>query len=114
MATVNVTLKDGLIIGETRHLVSELREVTAGDLIDATEESEKLQFTPEGYALVVSNTMVGLHTLRRQVVKIGDHPGPLTLGELKKLSGRDLNQLQAEAMKLDNASLAQVEAQGNG
>lgn len=112
MATIKVKLKDGLTVGEERHLEAELREVTAGDLIDATEESEKPILTAQGYELLVSNTMVGLNTLRRQIVKVGDHPGPLTLGELKKFSGRDLNLLQAEATQLDNASLAEVTAQG--
>lgn len=112
MATIKCTLKQGLKIGEETHLEAELREVTAGDLIEATEDSERVVLTPEGYALLVSNTLVGLHTLRRQIVRIGDHPGPLSLGELKKLTGQDLNLLQAKAIELDSASIAEVEKQG--
>ena len=112
MATIKVTLKKGLKVGDDVHIEAELREITAGDLIEATEESEKVVMTPDGYMLLLSNTMVGLHTLRRQVVRIGEHPGPLTLGELKKLSGPDLDKLQAEAIKLDQASLAGVTGQG--
>jgi phage FluMu protein gp41 len=112
MATVKCTLKTGLKVGDEVHLEAEIRELTAGDLIDATDESEKLIMTPEGYALLVSNTLAGLHTLRRQIVRIGDHSGPLTLGELKRLSGNDLSLLQEKALQLDSASLAEVEAQG--
>lgn len=112
MATVKVTLKTGLTIGETVHKEALLREVTAGDLIDATEESEKVVLTPDGYQLLVSNTLVGLNTLRRQIVSIGDHPGPLTISELGHLSGKDMNLLQQQAEILDSATLQGVEGAG--
>lgn len=113
MATVKVLLITGLTIGEIVHKLAEIREVTAGDLIDATEESERLVCTEEGeHILVASPTMVGLNTLRRQIVKIGDHKGPLTLGEIKKLSAADLNALQAQAQQLDQATLRGIENAG--
>ena len=112
MATVKCTLNKGLTVGETVHKLAEIREVTAGDLIDATDESEKLVPTPEGYQLIPSPTLVGLHTLRRQIVAIGDHPGPLTMAEMKLLSGTDLELLQQTATTLDAATLQGVENQG--
>lgn len=112
MATVTVLLNKGLIIGETTHKEAEIREASAGDLIDATSESEKLINTPEGFQLVASPTMVGLNTLRRQIVRVGDHPGPLELSELRKLSAHDISLLQEHAEALDKASLSQVTDRG--
>lgn len=113
MATVNCTLSKGLTIGETIHKEAVIREVTAGDLIDATDDSEKLVLTPEGsYTLIASPTLVGVHTLRRQIVSIGTHPGPLTLSEIKLLSGKDLELLQQKAEELETASLKGVEEAG--
>jgi phage FluMu protein gp41 len=113
MATVKVTLKKGLKVGEDVHKEAEIREATAGDMIEATEESERAVFVEgEGYKLLVSNTMLGVHTLCRQVVRIGEHPGPLTLAEIKKLSAQDLNLLQERAMMLENGSLEAIEERG--
>lgn len=112
MATIKFTLTDGLTVGKTINKDVELREVSAGDLIDATEDAERVVLTGEGYQLLTSPTMVGLHTLCRQIVRIGDHPGPLTIAELKKLSGRDLNMIQDEANKLDQATLAEATDKG--
>jgi phage FluMu protein gp41 len=114
MATIKVTLKDGLKIGEETHLEAELREANAGDMLDATEESERAVLTPEGYKLLISPTQVGAQTLCRQIVKIGSHPGPLTMAELKKLSGRDLNTLQNKAMQLESADSEGLDKLGNG
>lgn len=112
MATVQVTLNKGLTVGETVHTLAVLREVTAGDLIDATDESEKVVLTPDGWRLLVSDTLVGLNTLRRQIVSIGSHPGPLTINEMKLLSGADMNLLQQQAQILDGASLEAIEEAG--
>lgn len=112
MATITVTLNKGLIIGETIHKEAEIREATAGDLIEATEESEKVVLTPDGYQLVASPTMVGLNTLRRQIVRIGEHQGPLTLGELKKLSSTDISLLQEKAETVEAASLREFADRG--
>jgi len=105
MATVKVTLKTGLTIADRTHLEAEIREATAADLIDASDESEKLIATPEGYQLLASPTLVGLNTLRRQVVRIGEHAGPLSLAELRKLSAGDLSLIQETALTLETASL---------
>lgn len=111
MATVTVQLRDGLRVGEETHREAELREATVADLIDATAESERLVQTPQGeFQLVPSATMLGLHVLRRQIVRVGSHQGPFTVGELRKLSMFDLNALQALASQLEAASLGGARA----
>ena len=114
MATV--TLKKGLRVKDAVHTEAEIRESTAGDFIEATEESERLCQTPDGnYVLVASPTLVGINILRRQIVRIGEYEGPLTLGELKKLSGGDLSLLQDKATQLEGAAVAEkVTDRGRG
>lgn len=115
MATVQIDLQKGLTIGEETHTAAEIREATAADLIDATEESEKLVATPDGgYQLLASPTLVGLNCLRRQIVRVGEHPGPLTMGELRKLSAHDLSLLQEKAQALETATLKGVAERGRG
>ena len=112
MTTVDVPLTSGLKIGDAVHKAAVIRDATAADLIDATEEAEKLMPTLEGFQLIASPTLVGLHTLRRQIVRIGDYPGPLTLAELKKLTAIDLSLLQEKAITLEDASLKKVVDRG--
>lgn len=109
---MNVKLTDGLKIGEETHFDAVLREATAGDMIDATEQSEVPVLTPDGYQLLVSNTKVGLFMLCQQIVSIGTHPGPLTLTELRKLSARDLDLLNRSADTLQTISLKGVQDRG--
>ena len=113
MATkIEVELLDGIKIGEAVHTAAVLREATAADLIDATEESERVVPTQQGYTLLASPTMVALHTLRRQIVAVGDFKGPLAMGEIRKLSSRDLSLPQEEAMKLETATLEETARRG--
>jgi phage FluMu protein gp41 len=116
MATVKVILSGGLTIGSEAHLEAEIREASSGDIIEAMEESEKLVLIPgpdkAEPALVASPTMVGIHTLRRQIVRIGTYKGPLTLGEIKRLSPEDLNALQQKAEELEAAGLAGLSDRG--
>lgn len=112
MATITAILTRGLKIKDVVHTEAEIREATAEDLIDATDESEKVVRTAEGFQLLASPTLVGLNTLRRQIVRIGDYKGPLTLGELKKLSAVDLSLLQEKAGELETATLAEIAARG--
>ena len=111
MATVTVTLRDGLTVGDTTHRDAELREATTGDLIDATSDSEQLRRDDQGeYHLVPSPTLLGLHVLRRQVLRVGEHKGPLSPRELRLLSTYDLNVLQGAALQLEAASLGGARA----
>lgn len=112
MATMNVDLTRGLTIGEKTHTKATIREATAADLIDATDESEKIVKTPDGYQLVASPTQVGLNTLRRQIVNVGDYKGPLSMAELKKLSATDLSLLQETAQAMDAVSMAEITDRG--
>ncbi len=101
MAQHEVTLTHG-IKGQKDAV---LRESAADDLIQAGMESEKLVATPDGYQLVTSPTLMAAHCLCRQIVRIGDLQGPLTLKELGRLRPDDMNQLMAEAENLDQAAL---------
>lgn len=104
MTQVTVTLQDGLTEGTVKHTECVLREPTAGDLINASEESEKLVgglFNPQ---LVTSPTLVGINTLRRQIVSIGKITGPLERDILDKLSAYDLSLIQQKAEALEHAA----------
>jgi phage FluMu protein gp41 len=102
---VTVHLEKGLTIGGVTHTEAVIRETTAGDIIDASEESERLFPTPEGYELVQSPSQTAMNTLRRQIVSIGEIEGPLELAVLKKLSGDDLAEIQIKAQTLDAVAL---------
>lgn len=108
MAEVAVPLQRGLQLGEVAQLEAVLREGTAGDMIEAAEESEKLVATPDGFQLVQSPTLVGVNMLRRQIVRIGEIAGPLSLKQLKLLDPADLAELQRAAEKLDAAAVDQA------
>lgn len=103
MATITITLKDGIKVGDDTLVEAVLRSPTAGDIIDAQEESEKLVQTIDGHRLVSSPTLSGAGMLRRQVVRIGNLQGPLSLDDLRKLSPRDMEALQIATGSLDDA-----------
>jgi len=106
MATVTVELARGLEVGEVRHTLAEVRGATVGDMLDAAEEGERLVRTPDGdFRLLASAELVGVSLLRRQIVRIGEHPGPLTLGEIRRLDAGDMERLQRAAQELEAASL---------
>ncbi|MEW4983067.1 MAG: phage tail assembly protein [Cycloclasticus sp.] len=115
MSIVEVPLEHGLKLGEAILKVATLRESTAGDVIEAQEEAEKLIMVPDENGqlqpqLVPSPTMVGVHVLRRQIKSIDDVSGPLSLEQLKTLHPEDLNALQNMANKLDQAAEVVAEA----
>lgn len=103
------TVKDGV---ETLHRDAELRESTVADLLDATAEAERAVATPEGYRLIASPTLVSVGLLRRQIVKIGELPGPLSLGQVRLLHAVDLDALQVAAGDLDAAVAREVADRG--
>lgn len=121
MATT-VTLNDGLKVGEHIHKLVTLREATAGDVIEATEESEKVVMVTtlnakgkliEKPQLVASPMMVGVGIMRRQIVSVDDYSGPLTLDEVKSLSPRDLDAIQDKVDEMDQAALDVIEETSN-
>lgn len=112
MANAIFPLKKGLKVGDKTHKEVEVRETSAADVIDGSTEGEQLKMTPGGWALVSSPALAEMHILRRQVVRIGDHEGPLTLAEMKLLSGHDLNLIRVAAEGMDAAALQEVGERG--
>ena len=112
MSTSTFELRDGLKVGETVHKECELREASAADVIDGSSDGEQLKITPGGWALLSSPALAEMHILRRQVVRIGDHKGPLTLAEIKTLSAVDLTIIRAVAEGFDAAALQEVGQRG--
>jgi len=105
-------LRKGLKVGDTIHKECEIRDVSGADIIDGSTEAEQLKLTPAGWTLVSSPALAEMHILRRQIVRIGDHKGPLTLAELKLLSAWDLNIIRAAAEALDATALQEVGERG--
>lgn len=110
MARITVTLKHGLTVGADVLKEVVLREVTAGDIIEAQEESEKLAYAMDGNKLVptfvASPALMGVHVLRRQIVRIGNLQGPIELQDIKKLHPQDLDLLQKTADEMEAAAEA--------
>lgn len=96
-------LEDGLQLVENVHTKCVVRPLTAGDILDAQTESERLMATPSGYSLVTSDNLLGFHLARRQIVSLGGITGPLKVEDMRQLSGRDLHKLETELEKLDKA-----------
>ena len=116
MSRIKFNLNDGLSIGDDVLKDVVLREINAGDIIKASEESEKLVFTPAGKGqpepiLVSSPAMMGVHVLRRQIVSIGNLNGPIDLHTLEKLSAEDFEILQNKANELEKAAVAELASQ---
>lgn len=112
MAIIKFDLKHGLTVGEDLLKEVTLREVNAGDIIKATEESEKLVFAQIAKdktepMLVTSPALMGINILRRQIASIGNLSGPVDLSLLEKLSGDDLDLLQTKAEELETAALTE-------
>ncbi|HDO1316329.1 hypothetical protein [Aeromonas veronii] len=116
MATVTISLKDGIPFGkgdeqEILHDVT-LGSLTVGDIAKAQEESEKLVQTPDGYALVVSPSLVGINLLRHQIKQIGKVRGPIPMTMMNNLTPGDLDMLNNKAEALDAAAIKGVEKRG--
>lgn len=111
MSNVTFSLHDGLPFGkgEEQERLKEVvvRELTAGDLIDARMESERVIQTGEGPRLVSSPELLALHCLRRQIVSIGKVKGPMSLANLRTLSLLDLREIESQVDTLEAAVLAE-------
>ncbi|MEX2450908.1 MAG: hypothetical protein WD407_08650 [Rhodospirillales bacterium] len=106
MKTVSIELKHGIAIGETVYKNAELREMSVGDIIDGSEESERLVAKPQGgYVLVESPTHAGINILRRQIVKLGTVEGPIDLSVMRNLNPHDLEFLQVVAEMIEQAGI---------
>ncbi len=107
MGKVTVQLEHGLKVGDDLLTEAEIREATAGDLIEAQEEAERLVYAMRDGrmepTLVASPVRLGVEVLRRQIVRIGNMSGPIDLTQIKQLSPLDLNRLEGAARELENA-----------
>lgn len=83
---------------------TELRQLTAGDIIEAEAASERVVMTPKGPALLSSPSRMGFELLRRSVARIGKIQGPLPMEMLKTLHQADIELL------LDKAELQRTVA----
>lgn len=113
-----IDLKDGLTIGSVTYKIAVLRQLTAGDVQDASEASERLVATPTGdLALVSSPARMGREMLRRQVARLkddngGKFDGPLEPEDMARLTVTDLRALQMGVGILDAHVEKAVEAMG--
>lgn len=109
LARGQLTLVDGLVTGsgddEQRHTDVTLRPLTGKDIIDAELAAERVVQTANGSELVRSPAMVEFELLRRQVARLGNLNGPLSLLQLKSLSARDIERLII-AQRLGGSALA--------
>lgn len=117
MAQHKVELEKGITIGDTAHKVAYLRELNAGDVIAAMEESERVIMAPNGSGsvepvLLLSNSLMGVNTLRRQIASIGDIKGPIERDQLNLLSDTDLMLLQQGVQSMDHAAAQAITSRG--
>lgn len=99
-----VTLAQGLDKEGVPQTEAVLRAVKAGDILDASMEAERVVQTPDGYQLVSSPALAGFALLGRQIERIGDIQGPISLAMLRRFTDRDLALLQAAAQRLEDAN----------
>ena len=91
MANKTITLKHGIKIDDQVCKTVELRDLTAGDVIDA---AEKLYFGPGGVPYVVSSPIKTIaYALPKLIVKFGDLPIPVPKSVFQTLHIEDFNQL---------------------
>ena len=107
-----VQLPVGFKVGDAVHRVAVLRSRTVGDIYDALDESSKPIWTSEGFKLAAHDFIVGLNVLRRQIVSIGEYPGPITPGEFKKIDAQDLAALEAGAAEIEAATKPKTRSDG--
>lgn len=113
---VSVPLADGLLLGKVTYTRAILRQLTAGDILEAQEEAERLVYARDGtLSLVMSPARMGREALRRQIARLENDcgevfDGPLGVEELGRVSGRDLAALQAGVEVLDAAGARSAEA----
>lgn len=93
MVKKTFTLTDGLQVGDGPvHKEVVLRDLRAGDVIEATEDAERAYTTEDGkISIAASPTRVGMLILIKRIEKLGDLQMPLTEAEFKKLTLRDMN-----------------------
>ena len=84
--TLSFTLPDGLKIGSEVHKEVEIRDITAGDIIEANERSREVFLTPEGPMLMCPTDKIVRSMLCLIITKLGSLKMPLSPPEFNKLS----------------------------
>ncbi|AXF74868.1 phage tail assembly protein [Erwinia tracheiphila] len=109
---MQIQLIHGLCYGQGDDMVRqfdvELRELNAGDLIEAEQASEKMVMTPKGPALLSSPAMMGYEMVRRSIARIGVIQGPLSMALLKTLHQDDLELLLKATNLQSDAAITTV------
>lgn len=115
-----VVLADSLTVGGIAYTEATLRDLTARDLLDAQEASERVTVSGGTVTLVSSPARMGIELLRRQIARLTDgsavYHGPLSREELGRLSIPDLKTVQqaADALDVITALRAGEAAEGRG
>lgn len=87
--TLSFTLPDGLKTGSEVHKELEIRDITAGDIIEANERSREVFLTPQGPVLMCPTDKVVRNMLCLIITKLGSLKMPLSPTEFNKLSAAD-------------------------
>ncbi|HCI6319550.1 TPA: phage tail assembly protein [Klebsiella quasipneumoniae subsp. similipneumoniae] len=125
MAEMKITLKHGYVAGkgtddEIRYTEVTFRELTSKDVIDAQLEAERVVIGENGKAVAYcSEVLMGLALLRKQILWVGEIPGPLSLKQLYSFHPEDLELLSSSASKMDDlvtetAGRGRPDAAGDG
>lgn len=94
MANKIVKLEYGLEFDHVLQTEVELRDLTAGDILTAEEQSEKLYFAPGNIPMVVSSPVKATQiVLSRIIIRIGDKKGPFPKMVLDNLHFADYAEL---------------------
>ena len=88
--TVKGTLTDGVQIGGKLAKEFELREATAGDMFDAEE------LAPADRPVAYEGALIS-----RQLVSLGDMPGPIDFAIIRRLTPADFNALSGKLRELE-------------
>ena len=91
MSKVSFTLPNGLETGSEVHKEVEIRDITAGDIIEANEQSREVFLTPQGPVLMCPADKVVRNMLCRIITKLGKLDMPLSPKEFNKLSAADFD-----------------------
>ncbi len=94
------TLINGLADDKDVHKDVVMREITAGDILAANENTREIYQTPNGAVLMCPNDKVMVEVLCRIITKLGDLKMPLSKQEFNKLSLTDLNLLQDKYLEM--------------
>lgn len=97
--TLSFTLPDGLKIGSEVHKEVEIRDITAGDIIEANERSREVFLTPEGPMLMCPTDKIVRSMLCLIITKLGSLKMPLSPAEFNKLSAADFDFLAENTLK---------------